>query len=208
MKEPVQLPITIGGLAGIKHSLKTGGSLVGIMGTIAPNKNQELFLRALEIARRTVPGLKGVIVGWCSNENTHYLELLKRHIVNFGLSDAVEILPFTPNPESWLRLMNVLVSASIKEGFGRTIVEAMAFGVVPIATPSGGPEQTISNGVDGIILKSFSAAEMGDTLVKVFTTPGVLDSMSRAALKTVQKYDCQAVALEYESAFARIAAKC
>jgi glycosyltransferase involved in cell wall biosynthesis len=58
-----------------------------------------------------------------------------------------------------------LALTSLEEGFGLVVVEAMACRVPPVATRCGGPEEIITDGVDGFLVNCGDASALADRLL-------------------------------------------
>ena len=83
----------------------------------------------------------------------------------------------------WYSSADIILLTSIYEGFGRVIIEAMNYGVVPICTNVAGPNDIIQNGVTGI-LEEAVPTKLASHIVKLEKLRGSLEAMSEAA-----KYD-------------------
>jgi glycosyltransferase involved in cell wall biosynthesis len=77
---------------------------------------------------------------------------LEKRVRELGLEGSVEFLGFRPNPYPWMAAASVFVQASLFEGFGVAILEALACGAPVVATdcPSG-PSEILQGGECGIL---------------------------------------------------------
>jgi glycosyltransferase involved in cell wall biosynthesis len=77
---------------------------------------------------------------------------LEGRVHELGLEGAVGFLGFRPNPYPWMAQASVFVQASLFEGFGVAILEALACGAPVVATdcPSG-PSEILRGGEFGIL---------------------------------------------------------
>jgi len=74
---------------------------------------------------------------------------LKRLISDLGLQNNVFIIGFQKNPYKFMFRANIYVSTSLWEGFGNTILEAMACGLPIISTDcKSGPREILAPGTD------------------------------------------------------------
>jgi glycosyltransferase involved in cell wall biosynthesis len=109
-----------------------------------------------------------------------------------GLSKHIDIHTLLPR-DALARLFRgavAYVSTSDEEGFGITIIEAMASGIPPVATRSGGPQDIIDDGVDGFLVDLGDAETLANRLHRVITSPELRSSMAAAArLKVLARYD-------------------
>jgi glycosyltransferase involved in cell wall biosynthesis len=102
------------------------------VGTIEPRKNHALLLRALAMVRETHPDVQLVVagrIGWRAQE---IYQALRQAEAN-GLV-RIEVAPDDARLEALYREATVAVSASVYEGFGLPVLEAMVRYVPVIAS--------------------------------------------------------------------------
>lgn len=106
-------------------------------------KGLDLFLEAFERLRKQGADVRALVIG------SGPLESWLRHEVEVrGLHEALDIRGWMPSEELWEEA-DALVVASRYEGWGRTIVEAMAAGVPVITTEVGCVGSFFRSGLDG-----------------------------------------------------------
>jgi glycosyltransferase involved in cell wall biosynthesis len=110
------------------------------IGSLEHRKNYALLLRAISLIPNDY-NLRLVIIG-TGPEQSKLMAIAQQleidSIVTFvGHVDEAELV-------AHLARTDVFVSSSVKENFGVVIIEAMACGIPVIATPSGGPEEYIT----------------------------------------------------------------
>ena len=86
---------------------------------------------------------------------------------------------------------DVLVLPSLHEGFGLVIFEAMAHGLVVIATPHTAAPDIIEDGVDGFVVPIRSAEAIEEKLARLMTEAGILEEMKAAARRKASAYPWQ-----------------
>jgi N-acetyl-alpha-D-glucosaminyl L-malate synthase BshA len=79
------------------------------------------------------------------------LVTVREQVSAFGLEDKVEFLGQVENLEQILPVADLLLLPSLHESFGLVALEAMACGVVPIATDQGGAGEFIQDGMNGYL---------------------------------------------------------
>jgi mannosyltransferase len=99
------------------------------------------------------PDFCAVVVGLTTVDNLPFVEGLKQRIAAVGLSERIRFLGELPIEEVplWYQRISVYVFASRVEGFGLTILEAMAAGDAVVATRAGAAEMIIADGEDGVL---------------------------------------------------------
>ena len=150
-----------------KLGLRKGDRVAGVVGKLAPEKGQLELVRAVGLAGRRVKGLKLVMVGAAAEPR--YLAAVQDEIRRLGLEGQVVAAGYVDNVFSALSVMDVLVSASRVESFGRTTMEAMAAGVPVLAVRTGGLPEVIDHGKNGFFIESGSPESLAAALEKFFT---------------------------------------
>ena len=144
-----------------KHVLKSNNTkfteasiLICFIGKIIPSKNQKLLVEILKfLPERYVLFLGGPLEteGVNAFRDVKYFKELKDMVRVNRLAKRVQIKPsFIHNPEDYIGMSDVYVSASKSEGLGTTILEAFCCGVPVVALRIDGiTDQFISNNING-----------------------------------------------------------
>lgn len=130
-----------------------GKYAVGTFGRVRKQKGSDLFVEAMLRLLPKYPDFTAVIVGHVSVDNLPLFESLKHHIAAAGLSERIRFLGELPIEEVplWYQRISIYVFASRNEGFGLTMLEAMAAGDAVIATRAGAAEMVIDDGETGFL---------------------------------------------------------
>lgn len=158
--------------------------LVGVIGTISPEKGQAEMIEALALARGRVKGLKVLFVG--KPEEKRQLETLRETARRLGVEDGIVFAGAVPDVFAVLPLLDLLVSASRVESFGRTLIEAQACGVPVLAAAAGGVTEIIRPGVNGYLVASNRPEDLAAGLADFFSRgKAEVGRVVRAARKSV-----------------------
>lgn len=132
------------------QGIPDNAQLTAIVGRLNENKRIGDYLEALSRLQQSFPLAHHMVVGQGSAalENS-----LRQQTSQLGLSAQVHFLGYRDDVRSLLARVCVLVSASARESFGRTLIEAMAAGVPIVATRSGGPEEIVVDGECGYLVE-------------------------------------------------------
>lgn len=91
-------------------------------------------------------------------------------------------LGFRSDAQALMKLFDVIVLASRREGLPKALLEAMLQGVVPIVTQAGGMPEVVRDGVDGIVVPIENPQRLADAMADIIKDNGKL-SHYRASAK-------------------------
>jgi glycosyltransferase involved in cell wall biosynthesis len=121
-----------------------------VLGRLVPHKRVEHALDALARLRQGTPDLRLTVVG-----DGWWAEQLHEAAATRGVSDAVDFLGRVDDHDKHLALARswVLLTPSLKEGWGLCIAEAASHGVPSVAYASaGGVAESIMHGETGLLV--------------------------------------------------------
>ena len=136
------------------------------VGRHSPHKNQALLIKSFYYLRQMMEGpMKLVLVGPGDPVYKNYLKLLAKGL---GIVSAVDFKTQLDEGElkSLYRRSHVYLSASLHEGFGVPLVEAMAHSLPVVAWPATGVKETL--GKSGVQLKSVKPLDVAASLKTFF----------------------------------------
>ena len=106
---------------------------------------------------------------------------VRRQITQAGLDDRVEFLGQVDNLEDILPVADMLLLPSLHESFGLVALEAMACGVIPLATDRGGAGEFIQDGLNGFLRDPLDIEGMVQAAVKVLEDDQLRSEMAEEA---------------------------
>jgi glycosyltransferase involved in cell wall biosynthesis len=128
-----------------------GGADWLFVGRLVPSKGQHQLVKALWAYRRLYdPDARLYLVG--SAPSMRYLAALRAFIDDLGLTGAVRVTGEVSDAAlaAYFEVADVYVSASVHEGFGVPLLEAMAAGIPVVALDHGAVAGTV--GAAGLVL--------------------------------------------------------
>lgn len=158
---------------------------LSIVGYINPNKNQILAVKALKILVDKGINIRLNIYGSAySNGDKVYKKELLEVISNLKMKDYVFFNGFVSDQTQIYKNTDILLSCSLSEGFGRTVVEAMAYGIPCIGlSQSGGLLDIITDGIDGFLIDNCEL-ELSDKIILLYGDNNLVNLISEQAQKT------------------------
>lgn len=143
--------------------------LVAVVGRFQPIKGHGVLLDALPEIRNRVPDLQVWLIGEAqagdAGEAAHQ-GLIKRRVLDEGLSHCVRFLGFRRDARRLLRGVDALVIPSLRESFSMAAVEGLEAGI-PIVGPDGwGPKEIIEAPRTGLLFKPGDAADLAQRIIE------------------------------------------
>jgi glycosyltransferase EpsD len=113
------------------------------------NKNQQLLIKSVSLVKEEVPKAKLLLAGEGS-----LLEECKELARSLGVEHMVDFLGFRKDIESLLKMSNIVVASSKREGLPVNIMEAMACGLPIIALKNRGHCELVKEDRNGWIVSN------------------------------------------------------
>ena len=135
------------------------------------------------------PDVHAVIVGGPHETEPRYPAELQARVQALGIGRAVTFAGFQSNIPEWMQAMDIVVHASDREPFGIVVIEAMALGKPVVAGAEGGPSETITPGVDGLLSSYGDAAALAAAVLRYLNNPSFAEQVGAAARKRAQLFD-------------------
>jgi glycosyltransferase involved in cell wall biosynthesis len=121
--------------------------ILGTVGRLAAQKGQSDLVRALPAIRAAIPGARLVIAG-----DGPLRGALEEEARRAGVQDAVRFLGHRGDVPVILSALDLFVLPSLWEGLPLALLEAMSMSLPVVATRAVGIEETVSDGVEGLLV--------------------------------------------------------
>ena len=162
----------------------------GIVGQLVEWKGHRVFLDAAQRVFLAMPHACALVVGEAPPDRRRYRAALEEQAVRLGIYDRVKFLGFRDDVADLLRLMDVVVHASIwAEPFGRVLVEAMAMKKPVVASMAGGPLEIVEDGKTGFLVPPGDAVRLAERILGLLAAPERARQMGDAGLKAAARFD-------------------
>ena len=164
---------------------------VGLVSRLIPAKGIREFLHA---ARRVVdawPQVRFVVVGGDPTPGEPYLAEWKALAGKLGLAGHVLFTGWRADLDAITPLFDVAVQSSIYwEGWGMSLLEAMACGKPVVATRIGGVPEVVEEGATGFLVSPGDSAALAETLLRLLRDPALRTRMGEAGRQRAeQRFD-------------------
>lgn len=160
-----------------------GDPVVGGIARLSPVKGFDDLLKAVPPLLGRFPNLQLLLVGDGPSR-----EALIRLAYRLGIQERVIISHPVEDTRIPLAVMQAFVSAAHEEGFGLSLVEAMAAGVPVISTNVGGPATIVESGRTGFLVPARSPEALEGAMGGLLSDPAQGRQMAEAAREHVRAH--------------------
>lgn len=154
------------------------------VGRMDANKNHEMQLRAFATLQDRYPGYELVIYG--DGELHSFIEELAQEL---GIAERVVLPGVVADVARRIERASLFLLTSYSEGVSNALIEALALGLPVIATdvPSGGTEELIKDGVNGMIISAGDQKALETAMERILSEPAYADRLGKEAAKIQEK---------------------
>ena len=163
---------------------------IGIFGRVRKQKGLDRLIDAALPLLKKYPDFTIVITGQVQHKDQAYFDTQMAKVKNAGLEQQVVYLgelPFAKIP-ALIQSMTIVTALSRNEGFGLTVLEAMASGVAVLTSDAGAWPEVVRNGIDGHTVASLDTQVLSDTLAKMLESPETLNTMGAQGRQRIEQH--------------------
>ncbi|WP_445487111.1 glycosyltransferase family 4 protein [Rhodopseudomonas sp. RCAM05734] len=174
-----------------------GRHAIGCFGRVRAQKGTDLFVAAMCRLLPLYPDFTAVIVGEIKPDQAGFADELRRQIAAAGLQSRIVITGELPIAEvqRWYQRLTIYAFTSRNEGFGLTLIEAMAAGAALVATRAGAAELVVDDGVTGVLVPIDDADALAVALGPLLCDPAKAAAMgARGRQRVLDKFSLDAEA--------------
>src|SRR3984893_14961391 len=174
-----------------------GRYAVGCCGRVRAQKGSDVFVDAMCRLLPRYPDFTAVVVGAIVPEQQSFAHDLKKRIEAAGLQARIVITGELEIEEvqRWYQRLTIYAFTSRNEGFGLTLIEAMAVGAALVASRAGAAELVVEDGATGVLTPPGDADALVAALEPLMRDPAAADAMgARARQRVLEQFSLDAEA--------------
>src|SRR5262245_59358254 len=174
-----------------------GRYAIGWFGRVRAQKGSDVFVEAMCRLLPRYPDFTAVMVGAIVPEQQAFASELKKRIEAAGLQSRIVIMGELAIEEvqRWYQRLTIYAFTSRNEGFGLTLIEAMAAGSALVASRAGAAERVVEDGVTGVLTPPGDADALVAALEPLMRDPALAAAMGqRARARVREKFSLDAEA--------------
>ncbi|MCG2643497.1 MULTISPECIES: glycosyltransferase family 4 protein [Bradyrhizobium] len=175
-----------------------GRYAIGCFGRVRAQKGTDVFVDAMCLTLPRYPDFTAVIVGQVTAEQTPFANDLKKRIEAAGLQSRIVITGELPIEEvqRWYQRLTIYAFTSRNEGFGLTLIEAMATGSALVAARAGAATLVVEDGVSGVLIPTGDAEALAAALEPLMRDVAAATAMGeRGRARVLEKFSLDAEAV-------------
>lgn len=164
-----------------------GRYAIGCFGRVRAQKGTDVFVEAMCRLLPRHPDFTAVIVGAITPDQTGFAGGLRARIDAANLQSRIVMLGELPiaEVERWYQRLTIYAFTSRNEGFGLTLLEAMAAGAALAASRAGAAEIVVEDGITGVLVPPGDADALASALEPLMRDPIAAAAMGAQGRKRV-----------------------
>lgn len=178
------------------------------VGGLEPRKGLDFLVRAMPKVAERIPEVRLIVVAKSGFRGTDQVGTFESLARKLGVEDRI-VFNESVDQETLLSFYSdcdVVVLPSRNEGWGLSLMEAMACEKPVVASRVGGIPELVRDGVDGILVDPGDVDQLSDAAAKLLGDPGLRKRMAAAGRERVNAFSwddtARVVLAAYESALA------
>lgn len=165
--------------------------IFGFVGRLVGDKGINELVSAFKEINKKYTNTKLLLVGWTEDKLDPLQEITKQEIKTneniLAVGAQSDVRPF-------LKIMNVFVFPSYREGFGVSIMEAAAMNLPVISSNISGCNEIIIDGYNGILIPPKSTEALFNAMESFIKNPGQIEQMNKVSRNyIIKKYNQEQV---------------
>jgi len=176
------------------------GTVIGSVGRLVSAKDYPMMIRAVSILISRGVDVNLEIVGQGEKR-----EAIEASIRKEGVESKVTLAGSQANVSDWLARWRVFVSSSVREGQPVALLEAMAAGLPCAVTAAGGVPDTLTDGVEGIVVPPGDPEALADGIQQLLDDAELSEIYGRAAReRVIQDFSIESLASRCRQIYASV----
>lgn len=162
---------------------------IGIFGRVRAQKGVDVLIEAVLPLLEAHPDFTVVVVGEATRRQRDFVDTQRARVIRAGLADRILFFgkqPFERIP-TLFRAMSIVTALSRNEGFGLTVLEAMASGVAVVASEAGAWPEIVEDGREGRIVPIGDVEATRSVLHELMQAPASLAAMGARGREKVER---------------------
>ncbi|MGV2998972.1 glycosyltransferase family 4 protein [Streptococcus suis] len=158
------------------------------VGELNANKNQAVLIEMMAQLSKKRRDLVLLLVGYGSHTDMYHQAVKEKH-----LEASVRLLGYRSDVPDLMKLSEIALSSSKREGLPVNLIEAMATGLPLIVSNCRGNRDLVETGKNGIVLKELTAEDFANAVELVIDDGELYKGMKLSSLERTKEYTIDVV---------------
>jgi glycosyltransferase EpsD len=160
------------------------------------NKHQDLLINAVSLLKNKMPNIKLLLAGAGDLE-----ERYKKQTEVLGVQDNITFLGYRRDIPELLKIADVVVSSSRREGLPVNIMEAMATGLPLVVTDCRGNRDLVKNNANGYVVGINDVEGFANAVDKLCMSKELRQEFGNKSLQMINHYSVENVIEEMKKIY-------
>ena len=166
------------------------------VGELNANKNQSILIEMMEQLSKTRKDIVLLLVG-----NGVLLNTYRQLIKDKGLEESVLLLGYRKDIPDLMRVSDIALSSSKREGLPVNLLEAMATGLPLIVSNCRGNRDLVEDGKNGYIAENSAVDEFIVAITRILDDTVLYKQLSQCSLISSEKYSLERVEVKMKEIY-------
>ncbi|MGC5327266.1 LCP family protein [Brevibacillus sp. SYSU BS000544] len=176
----------------MKYDIPEGKTLLLVAARLEPVKDHALLFEALQqVVKRGTTNILCLLAG-----NGHLETELEQQVTERGLQPYVKFLGYQDNIYHWIKLSDLIVLSSQKEGIPRILMESMAFGKPIVATDVKGTKELVVHEETGLLSPYRNPDELAKNLIRLIENAELQAKLGLKGRERIEQHFTEEVVVE------------
>lgn len=181
----------------VKLKINNEDFVIGTVGRLYIEKNQQLLIKALPLINKYIPNVKLLLVG-----DGPYRATLENLVFDLGLRGQVVFAGWQTDTYKYLQLMDIYALPSWYEGHPGSILQAWLMQLPVVATKVTGTRDLVVDGKNGLLVSKTNPEEMANVLINLKNNSEFMAKIALDGFTTVkEKYTEKRMLDNYKNYF-------
>lgn len=178
-----------------RHGLEPDQPVIGVIGRLTPRKRQTDLLHALPAVREEHPDTEVLLVGGSyEGLGSEHERRVQSTIRELGVGDSVTLTGYVDDVEEYFAAFDVSVLPSLKEPFGRVVVESLLMETPVVGTADGGIPEIVTHGETGYLVPPREPRTIADAVVRLLDDPTkAAEFGQRGRTEALERFDAASI---------------
>ncbi len=180
--------------------LGAGERVIGVVARLSPEKGHRHLLEAVRLVLQAEPKTRVLLVG-----DGPLRTALEGEVRALGLEGSVVFAGFRRDMPEVYAIIDIVVSASLREGFPLSLVEALAAHRPVVATRVGDVPEIVRDGVTGVLVEPGDEGGLARAILGLLRDPARRGALGREGRKLVEeRFTADRMARAYAAFYAEV----